>query len=162
MDPKQTAQLDPKFQEAYNRVMGTVVSPAADPTAQPGTVTPPVTPQPAVVTPPVTPQPVMTQPVMPPSGVAPTSVPPVTPGAPAEQPLPVAPVVMPHSTETVRVGGSTPIEPVQQNASSGVVAQPTKKGISPMILLLAAIVFLLIYSIFWVRFLNVPIPFLNQ
>ncbi len=158
MDPKQTAQLDPKLQEAYNRVMGTAVTPAAPATTNPL--------QPAVN--PVTPTPIPSAPSATPTATTTVSVAPV-PAASAtaspqqpEQPLPVTPVVMPHSTQTVRVGGgATPVEATPA-PSTGVVATSTKKGISPVILILGAVVFFLVYSLFWIKFLNVPVPFINQ
>lgn len=138
MDPKQTSQLDPKFQEAYNKVMGTTITPSADTTPQSQAVTPP------------SPQGPVTSPTLQPTSVM-----------PSDPPLPVAPVVMPHSTETIRIGGTIPVEPTQPSLS-GVAAVSPKKGISPVILILGAIVFLTVYSLFWIKFLNIPVPFINQ
>lgn len=146
MDPKQPAQLDPKLKEAYDRVMGTATPPVASPT----------TPQPPV--PVATPNPAVTLPPTQSTSAAPTTQPAAP--TPAEPPLTVAPVVMPHSTETVRIGGATPIE--VQHTTTGVVVKGTKKGISPVIIALGAIVFLVVYSLFWIKFLNVPVPFINQ
>lgn len=150
MDPKQNAQLDPKLKEAYDRVMGTATPPTSPVTSTPQPVDP-------VVATPATPSPVTTPTV--PSPVPVVTAPSVQP-TPATSPLPVTPVVMPHSTETVRIGGDTPIE--VQHTTTGVVAKEKKKGISPTILILGAIVFLAVYALFWIKFLNVPIPFLNQ
>lgn len=145
MDPKQNAQLDPKLKEAYDRVMGT---------ATPTTTPPPVD---SMATGPASaPSPVSATPV-----VSPTVSPATPTTAPTPEPaLPVAPVVMPHSTETVRIGGNTPIE--VQHTTTGTTHNETKKGISPIIIILGAIVFLLVYSLFWIKFLNVPIPYINQ
>ncbi|HEX7042483.1 MAG TPA: hypothetical protein VF189_04490 [Patescibacteria group bacterium] len=146
MDPKQTAQLDPKLKEAYDRVMGT-------PTTQ---QVPTIPNAPTVPSPQVSPSP--QDPTMP--SMTQTPAPSLSPSMPASNPpLPVAPVVMPHSTETIKIGGGNP-QPVA--SPQGMVAKPTKKGISPVILILGAVVFLVAYTLFWVKFLNVPIPFINQ
>lgn len=149
MDPKQTAQLDPKLKEAYDRVMGTATastpgSPAstpAMPTAAPTTQVAPVTPISASPTP------------------AAVTTPPTE--SSTANPLPVAPVVMPHSAETVKIGGGSPAPdtsaPTPTSATQGV-----KKGISPVIIIGGGIVFLIAYTLFWVKFLNIPLPFLGQ
>lgn len=171
MDPKQNAQLDPKLQEAYNRVMGTPTPPIATPT---GVTPPPVTPMPQpadalastpqpTTSPATLPTPELTKPPAVLSTPTPSVNPSVTPASTLASPTPPlasTPVVVPHSVETVRVGGNTPAATNTQ--ANGTVAKEKKNGISPVIIVVGAIVFLLVYTLFWVKFLNVPLPFLNQ
>ena len=101
-------QLDPKLKEAYDRVMGTVVSPQQHAAAMP----PPQQPVVHVNTP---------------------------------EPTHVAPTMTASPTS----------DPVAQKAIV------KKKRLSPFILALVIIVFLAVYSVVWVKFLNFKVPFLN-
>lgn len=173
MDPKQNAQLDPKLQEAYNRVMGTPTIPSD--TTTPSVAAPQAISNSSVApvglstsSPATLPAPDLTQPSTTPN--SPTSPIPVatpigtsqntTPSLATPTSSPPSPIVMPHSTETVRVGGSAPAP--SSSTVDTTVAKEKKKGISPVLIIVGAIVFLLVYTLFWVKFLNVPIPFLSQ
>lgn len=158
MDPKQTAQLDPKLKEAYDRVMGTPTNLTTDPSQVPTQTTASA---PATTSPATLPTPELTQPVtntIPVPATSTTPDPTTSVATTSAAPTP-PPVVMPHSTETVKIGGDgpAPATPVVAQA-----APQKKKGIPPLLIVVGAIVFLIVYSLFWVKFLNIPIPFLSQ
>lgn len=181
MDPKQNANqpLDPQLQQVYDRVMGVNVSgqPATPPTPATSQPTPPPT---APTTEPTGEPTAPTTPPMPENPVTP--VPPVenppTNPAPSQPTPPMSPAVpqtdegsstnpstdalnvtmnMPNvvhrDTDTVKIGiGGSPVA----------AAKAKGKGISPVILILGAFVFLIIYAIFWIRFFGYSIPFISQ
>jgi hypothetical protein len=99
---KTPQQLDPKLKEAYDRVMGTVVTPKP-PQAQPQ----------------------VAQPI---------------PGQPAAIPNPAAPQTPPT------------LIPQEKNAFTR-----KKKGISPLILILGAIVLLAVYAFVWIKVFGVKL-----
>ncbi|MDE2590645.1 MAG: hypothetical protein KGL95_13385 [Patescibacteria group bacterium] len=169
MDPKQQLnQLDPKLKEAYERVMGTPVS--NSPT-QPATQTPPSVP-------PQTPAPNAAPPPPPPptqnqSVPSPTQ----TPAPPPIQPTPISPVGNPHmqpgaslnpfGTQAPQPGSNaTPTQPGHAatpakpgTASHGFVANKRGLHFSPLLLIVGGIFFLLVYTVFWLKFFNIPLPF---
>ena len=166
MDPKSSTQLDPKLQEAYNRVMGTptgndvtqpttatnsTLTPSSLPTDQAGPVMPNVTPiSDATVTNPVpTANPVIPDPINTPAAIDPMAN--VTP-----------PVI---ETPPVTIETSQPtMSTVENTASVKSQAFSAKKGmkVSPVILIVGAIVFLIVYTLIWVKVFGLQIPFLPQ
>jgi hypothetical protein len=107
---KTVPQLDPKLKEAYDRVMGTVVTPPQRP-----------------------PEPTHQEPVT----------------APPAQPQAMA---IPQPATTIE---HTPTPAPAAHTEK-------KKGkVSPLIIALGLIVFLLIYTLVWIKYFGVPVPFLN-
>lgn len=137
MDSKSLPTLDPKLKEAYDRVMSTNLPPA----------------QPAAPTPP----PQQTPPA-----------PAATPGMPPTQPTPAAPV--PSAPMTIPQP-TAPTPPPNLHAVSSpthgstfVSGQHTQKsggGLSPILLVIAGLIFFAVYTIFWLRFFNVTLPFIG-
>lgn len=142
MDPKSGQQLDPKLQEAYNKVMGVSLDTPATPPS-PSSPTPPPTDTPTVVTPPTAP------------------TPPQHPSVSEE------PTMSPAPSEPSQELVTTP-EPPIATMQSTISAKPqtfvAKKGmkISPVILIVGGIAFLLVYSLIWIKVFNLSIPFINQ
>lgn len=187
MDPKQTGKsLDPHLQAAYDRVMGLDLSgnmqtnntgnnQMPSPSNSPTLPQPPM-PQPSVNEPPVPQGPVTEpgmppiQPPLPPQPIIPPAMPsldqvhsagepqagnlPLPNTTPQEESLHATMNVPSHDTETVQIGlGGSPI--AAETKTKG-------KGISPVILIVGAFVFLVVYVLFWVRFFNLPLPFLGK
>lgn len=167
MDPKQQLnQLDPKLQEAYNRVMGTAstsnvaMANAGTPASDAASPTPPPTqsPQPPLPPKPAAPQPIPQPPVAPPPPAA-TFVPPL----PAEKPqedsmassMPITKVYTPSPSADAATSGFVAATPQTQ-------AEEKKHGISPVILILGGLVFFIIYTLVWIRVFNLSLPFLPQ
>jgi hypothetical protein len=169
MDPKQQVnQLDPKLKEAYERVMGT---PVGGTSPQPASPAPAIPNQPIAAMPAATPMPPnpptisagmpnltapqgAPQPAMPiPQANAHIQQNPVTNpfGMPAQQPSPAVPAAT-----------SAPVPNKQGPGSHGFVANKKGLHISPLILILGGIVFLLVYTVFWFKFFNIPLPFIGQ
>lgn len=150
MDPhqQQLNQLDPKLKEAYERVMGIGKIPPSPP-----------------ANPPVSPQSPLGQ------GAADTSAERV------RTPLPISPIPIPPVTpastppnQTPATGWTSPVPPPAaamppvmpgKNAfgEHGFVAKK-KSTVSPVIIVLGVIVFLTVYTIFWIKFFNIKVPFL--
>ena len=134
MDPNATTNLDPKLKDMYNRVMSTPVPP-------------PQTPPPA----PSIPAPAMpTQPEIP----TPTAPPPPTPQPP---PTPI------QSEPTTEMHAAIPLPAAPKPVSAAIIGGATKSkkmGIFPVIIALAGIIFLGVYTVFWVKFFNLSVPFL--
>jgi hypothetical protein len=146
MDPnKNLPGLDPKLKEAYERVMATSLPANQTPAATPPS---PVQPQPE----PVTPQ-SSTPPVTAPVTPSTPHIPQPTPEEPA--PHAIAPHPMPMTTAGPKQAssGSTFV------ANTG-TATPGKSKISPVILITAGAIFFVVYTLFWLRFFNVALPFL--
>lgn len=176
MDPKQQLnQLDPKLKEAYERVMGTPVG--ATP-AQPGTPTAatsaptPAAPQPmpanqfAGGTTPV--QAAQSPQTMPPNPPQMPTVQPIQPAMPATATPPhVQPPVQPPAAfgttqpAAVPAVGAHPTPPQGKPgaASHGFVAGKKGLRMSPVLLIVGGIIFLLVYTVFWLKFFNIPLPF---
>lgn len=167
MDPKQQLnQLDPKLQEAYNRVMGTA-SNAGTPASNAASPTPPAAPaqnnpqpQPPSFQP-VAPTPPPTQPVTP--IPQPQTIP--TPPAPI-QPTPSTPPPQTPDTvaATISIGGQglTATGGPSGFVASAQAAPGKKHGVSPVILLFGALVFFLVYTLVWVKVFNLSVPFITQ
>lgn len=161
MDPK-TANLDPKLQAAYDRVMGTAMPQTASTAPQPVQTTQQTPSQTAPQTVPATS--VAAQPET--SSPQPLVTPPM-PQAPQPSQTPVTPMEMTAAKPEIAKAPQPMASGVHTIASSGFVAQgdgQTKKKsfISTPILFMAAVVFFVIYALFWMRFFNVKIPFLPQ
>lgn len=171
MNPKSTANLDPKLREAYERIMGTTV-PQAPPTQTPPTNTPPVLPQ--------APQ----QPNMPGSASKPMDVPPPpppqAPEAPklqvqevAQEPLTIStpdipftpPTPEPISNEMVQspespVYNSKKNPFIQETPGSAInMVKNTQENIAPkkkgkgmnFVLTLGGLVFFVLYGVIWAK-----------
>lgn len=191
MDPNQNTNppttpkpLDPKLQEAYDRVMGTSLdqlqTPPSDPapaSPTPDQVTPPMpTPSDIPMTPPM-PQPAPQDPAQPlvPQPVIPTPTDiPMTPSMPQPGPQDHGPAVQEAlatpaqpAPPTESLAATIPVAAViphsQETVTIGqVTQQKTKKGISPLLIIFGGIVFLIVYVLFWVKIFGLPIPFLSQ
>lgn len=143
MDPKSSAPLDPKLQEAYNKVMGTQVPATTPPADTTSLATPP-----------------QTMPSMP---TAPTAMPTDTSMSSmssAPLPTPTEPT-MPASTETVSVGNAPTISYDNVTPAQGFSADKKKMKISPIILVIGGIVFLVVYSLVWIKVFNLQVPYIN-
>lgn len=152
MDGKQQLnQLDPKLQEAYNRVMGTNVPPPAPGSPAPQPPANPVTQVPTEPKPPVAPP--QPAPVVP---QVPNKPPPVPKQDNFAQTVPVAQVFTPTPSGAPQAAVSGFV------AGGAEVAAPAvkKSGISPAILVLAAIVFFIVYTLVWIKVFNLSLPFL--
>lgn len=176
MDPKASAQLDPKLQEAYNKIMGVSlndnnapITPATNPT--PNTTPDPTAPITTSADPTITPSPTPLQPVSPPDVAT----------LPSENSLPVIPdntsptQQSPQSiveasqptppTEEVNVTTEPTMATVENTASiksHAFVAKGGSMKISPAILIVGGIVFLILYTIIWIKVFNIPVPYINQ
>lgn len=142
MNPKNFPQnLDPKLKEAYDRVM--TMNP---PTSQQTPTTPPPTDTPA--TPPQT-----TTPAQP---AAPTTTPP--PVQPTATPFSAAQPVQPIGM----AAGTTPLSaPITQAAPTATPGKSAKHG-SPLmsvVFIVCGVVFILAYTLFWIKILNFKTPF---
>ncbi|MBI2621784.1 MAG: hypothetical protein HYW63_04050 [Candidatus Levybacteria bacterium] len=139
MDPK-LSNLDPKLQDAYNRVMSGPAAPPPPSGTVPGAVPPPPPPSPAFPPPPP---------------------PPVSPNpAPVAPPLAAEPAPAPQASSF----GST----LAFNASNAGKNQGTvgvKRGgskIMSLIILLGVIVFLAGYTVVWIYVFKLQVPYLPQ
>ncbi len=158
MDPKQSTapsgQLDPKLKEAYERVMGLAPNTSVQKTpatAQPaptpiqsGPTTPAAPPPPQPVAAP--PQPVQTQSTV-------SSMPTMQTATAPEKDV----------DGNITTPGQAKTEPLHVTTSvHGFVAGKQKKsgGLSPVVIVLAAIVFIVVYTLVWVKIFNVQLPFL--
>lgn len=139
MDPKASAQLDPKLQEAYDRVMSMQIETPANP------------------------QPAQTAPLaqqMPPSPVSQNTTM-NTPNQPIQNPMPQ---VMPAPDEMVKTP-SPLIDTVENNVSvkpQSFVAKGSGLQVSPVILVVGAVAFLIVYTVIWIKVFNLPVPYINQ
>ncbi len=136
MDPKSTQPLDPKLQEAYDKVMGVPVPPTAPVASFPQTATDASSPQ---SDPPSAPQPIDTI-------QANTDT--VTPSA---------------MDQTVQVGGgmSAPFTYETPDPSQSFSAKKKKMKISPIVLTFGAVIFLIVYSLVWIKVFNLRVPYIN-
>lgn len=164
MDPK-LSNLDPKLKEAYERVMGnsnTPPTPPPPPVANPNPQATPVIPPP----PPVEPPP--PSPGVPESSSETVHIGPTEPSAmPPSPPPPPMPETQTSGSETVHIGPAetavmpppTPTEAIKPYPSQ---VLKTERGsrISPIIIGLLVMVFLISYTFLWVRVFNLKIPFL--
>ena len=146
MDPKSSTPLDPKLQDAYNKVMGTQVPPAT-----PSETTPLATPP---QTTPDTPMP--TSPAMPAD-----MTPPAMPSTPLPTPTEPSAPVNASPMETVSVGNTPTISYDNVTPTQGFSADKKKMKISPVILIIGGIVFLIVYSLVWIKVFNLQVPYIN-
>jgi len=130
-DPnQQLSNLDPKLKEAYDRVMGT---PVTTPAGSP----PNLSGSPASPSPTINPTPV--QPVSPnPVTVGPT----------------LPPVGVRREPEKIQIGGNSGTQ------THGYVAPKKKNGLPTVLLVFGGIIFLIVYTIFWLKFFQIPVPYL--
>lgn len=136
MDPVKTSDLDPKLKEVYERVMG-ISSVSAIPAAPSFSNTNNPEPKTPIIT------------------TSPTN----------NVPLPIKPTLN-VSAETINhpappAAAKIPMEaPISQTQKSEELVV-NKKGISPILILAAGIVFFAVYSLFWLKFFNIKLPFLS-
>lgn len=141
MDPKQQiSQLDPKVKEAYDRVMNASVTPPASTSPQPNNPTPSVT-----------------TPVVPSTVVQTPSAQPVNPAAHTVPSTPTIVAGMPQPSTVRREPEKIHIGSVPNTTAA---KKKTSNGISPIIYIIGGFIFLVVYTIFWLKFFNVPVPFL--
>jgi hypothetical protein len=133
MDPKSAQTLDPKLKEAYDRVMGaTLPTTPATPSSPPSMATTPAAPHHDPL-----------------DTMATKENPAMHTPLPTHQPQTVTPPPTPMAT--------TPL-----HTSSGFVAshEEKKAPVSGTLLIVAGGVFLLVYTLFWLKWFGVPLPFL--
>ena len=159
MDPKQPAQLDPKLQEAYDRVMGLALEQphsSTQPTATPQQSTP-ITPVQPAASPNVEPTP-SAQPI--------TTVSQQTPEMPTTQttaPLPPQnPSQLPQmSASALDAMAPTPATPVHKKMHAFIAKKGADFKVSPVILIIGGVAFLLIYTVIWIKVFNLSVPIIN-
>ena len=142
MDPQKLSQLDPKLREAYQRVMGTPIPqppppppmPAPDPNPSPTPEPQPAIPQPEPVP---TPQPAIPQ-------------------QPTVQPTNFVQMNSEVATAQSSPNFSTPA-PMSQGQT---MAVKKKNGMMPILIGVAALFFVVIYTLFWTKIFNFKLPFL--
>lgn len=148
MDPNTTNNLDPKLKDMYNRVMSTPVPPPVTPT--PSAPTPPLTPDPVTSPNPTPPQ--MPNPLPQPEAAAPTPPPPIQPQPENQTP----PTTEMHSTMPIPVSP----KPISAAIVGGGTAKSKNMKFFPVLLAFGAIIFFGVYTVFWVKFFNLSVPFL--
>lgn len=159
MDPKSSSPLDPKLQEAYNKVMGTQI-PSPAPSDTTPLATPPQT-SPDIPTPSMPSTPISSQ--IPSDTTMPSSAPAeVTSAQPLPTPEePAAPVATPAVQATVSVGNAPTMSYDNATPTQGFSADKKKMKISPVIIIIGGIVFLIVYSIVWIKVFNLQVPYIN-
>ncbi len=148
MDPKNLPNLDPKLREVYERVMKTPIAspnPLQNPQAQPPP--PPASPSLGGPASP-TPQP----PVSPTVNNEPSPVPSVKPPAAQLSPTPQNTF---HSTQVFNPDAPSGTASPLTNAA----ASKSKGKISPVVLVLAGVVFFTVYALLWTKVFNLSLPF---
>ena len=153
MDPQKLSQLDSKLRDAYQRVMGTPILQSQTPPPPAGGPTPPMPdPTPA---PPPQPEP---QPPAPTGGPTPSTEEPPAAPQPAIPPAPepAMPILPPAQSSNF----------VQMNSEVGAMPSQTiplkkKNGIMmPILIGIAGLAFVAIYTLFWTKIFNFKLPFL--
>lgn len=178
MDPKNLSQLDPKLREAYERVMG-VSSPQQQASAGSAPMTSPITPtndpQPMADPAPHQPQQPLSQepsqpnPIEPiptvdpaPSGSSPeqaspsvfgVDVPPPPPPPMQAAPIEVPPPPPPPPSVAQNDPTYTAAVPPQTDSGTSVHAAKTPMKIMPVLIVVASLVFLLVWGFFWIQIL---------
>ena len=157
MDPKTATpptpgNLDPKLKEMYDRIMAINVKPSAPAAGQTTNVVSEQTtaPQPARST--ATPQ----------AGIPETPFMPPANTMPVTQVAPPPPQVKVVQTQTIPTVAQAAAQKATGSPTS-FVAQTKKKGsfsLMTPLLILGAIIFLGVYTFFWIKFFNLPVPFL--
>ena len=135
MDPQKLSQLDPKLREAYQRVMGTTL-PQVQPASPRG------------------------EPVQ-----APTpSQPPVSepePAIPQQPPLGANNFVQMNSEVASAPTVAPPASPnFAAPATASTIAVKKKSMMMPVMIGVASLVFLAIYTLFWTKLFSLKVPFL--
>lgn len=130
------SDLDPKLREAYERVMGTAL--AANPT----------------------------QPATPSQQAAPTPLEPAPVQSPAQTPLnqalPTQPIPPPPPPITQQFHAE-PAKSFLPSLTPMVASAPaTKQKLSTVVIIILGVVFFLVYTIFWIKFFNLSVPFINK
>lgn len=159
MDPQKLSQLDPKLRDAYQRVMGTTIpEPQAAPVQQ--AQTPPQTPNPAPAPPPM-PQPEPTP--------IPTIEDPITQPTepPVSQPQPLTPEPSVQTSNFVQMNSEVAAAPSSPNFSAPApmpqaqtMTVKKKNSMMPILIGVAALIFVVIYALFWTKIFNFKLPFL--
>lgn len=151
MDPAALSNLDPKLRETYERVMGTTGSAATPPSPLPdGTTSATAATEPAPAT---------TQDSSTPAAAADSAAPqpPVSPdtlSTPAVDPI-IANTATPDQPQTVTID-----QPLPNPAASNVITPPhSHGGLLKVFYVLGGAVFFVIYILFWMKILNVSLPF---
>lgn len=178
MDPQKLSQLDPKLREAYQRVMGTSMSdsaPAGGPTPPPPMPDPNSIPQsqplpttePIPTPPPPTIENPTTQPTQP--SEAPMSEPqsqPLTPqpeAIPTLQSVPQQPPIQPANFDQMNSEVAAPLPsanftaPAPQTQTNSL---KKKNSMIPILIGIAGIIFIAVYTLFWTKIFNFKVPFL--
>lgn len=135
MDPQKLSQLDPKLRDAYQRVMGTSVPPPQAPPPSP----PPPTPTP-------TPAPVQ------------DSVSTVQEPSPIPTPEPTIP--QPTEPTAAATNFDQMKSEVATNQPQAQTAVVKKKSAMPILMVIGAICFIVIYTLVWTKIFNFKLPFL--
>lgn len=131
MDPQKLSQLDPKLRDAYQRVMGTTI-PQSQPAPAP---TPELQPEPISV----------------PNTQSAASPEPFFIPQPAANPEPQVPMQQPP-TQNFTTPPPMPAQTTVVKKKSGIMI--------PILFGIAALVFLVIYTLFWTKIFNFRLPFL--
>lgn len=157
MDPKNGQILDPKLKEAYDRVMGGSAGKSETP-AHP--TTPPVPPQ--------SPNPIPTQASVPHdpldkmaahSPIGNPAPPPSMQTAATPATAPAPPQMGAHPTPAVT---PQPAHATTSFSAAYVAPHPEKKSpVSGTLLIIAGVVFLIVYALFWMKWFGMAIPFLG-
>jgi hypothetical protein len=135
MDPKAGQILDPKLKEAYDRVMGASLPPTpAAPIAKPAQMEPPKMPD---------------------------HHEPIDPMMPKDHPVAAAPVHSPAPASSPAAATPGPQHASMSFSTAYVAPHPEKKApISGALLMVAGVIFLFVYTLFWMKWFGMAIPFL--
>lgn len=148
MDPQKLSQLDPKLRDAYQRVMGTPI-PDPTPVPQPQPQPEPIPTPPPPVQPP-------TEPVSEPQSAIPQPIP--TPEPTIPTPLPT------QANSFVQMNSEVASVPSSPNFSAPspqiqTITIKKKSSLMPILAGVVILIFLVIYSLFWVKIFNFQLPF---
>lgn len=136
MDPKNSPSLDPKLKEIYDRVMGTNVAPGQSPNKS---VSPP---------PPPPPPRLPNQPLEAPrQAVQPSQM--VSSASYAQK--------SPLSSQTVHINSQNNYVPGKNEEKK---EEKKSSNLIPILLFFGGIIFFAAYAYFWMKILNVKLPFL--
>jgi len=163
MDPKKTAQLDPKLKEIYDRVMGTSVNngTAQQQPQQPIPPQPVQAPKEPPAPPPLPPQaPKIVEPAQPQVKVAPTPPPPPAASTSVgdEEKYQLYQAGKAHKPEHKEEPKAEP--KVSKDPQSQTKVEKNSMNILPVLFLVFGAIFFVGYAFFWIKFfkLNLPIP----
>ncbi|MBI4096457.1 MAG: hypothetical protein HY425_01940 [Candidatus Levybacteria bacterium] len=161
MDPQKLSQLDPKLRDAYQRVMGTVIPDPPVPAPQP-------TPQPEPTPAPIAePAPAIEEPAVPPAE------PPAAPSIP-QQPISEPELTInpqPQAANFVQMNSEISAAPDVAAVPDSNFAMPAQaqtatikkksNALMPILFVIAGVVFIVIYALFWTKVFNLKLPFLG-